>query len=197
MRQDARFKDGEAVTSASFARLLSSSFDALVTVDPHLHRRASLDEIFSIPSRVARAAPLLADWIAGNVKNPLVIGPDVESEQWVAAVAQRARAPHIVMTKERLGDRAVRISSPDLPAPGERTPVLVDDMISSGETMIEAARLLQQRGMKAPFCLTVHALFAEEAHQRLMRLAQRIISTDTVPHPTNAISVVDILAEPV
>ena len=97
MRQDKRFNDGEAVTSALFAKMLSQHIDWLVTVDPHLHRWHSLDQIYPIPSTVVAAAPLLADWIRNNVEAPVLIGPDEESEQWVSAVAAIAGAPHVVL----------------------------------------------------------------------------------------------------
>jgi ribose-phosphate pyrophosphokinase len=196
MRQDKSFHEGEAVSSTDFARLVSQSFDSLVTVDPHLHRRRSLAEIFSVPTRVEHAAPLLADWIAAHVDAPLVIGPDSESEQWVAAVAARAKAPYVVANKERLGDRRVIVSLPDLGQWAGRRPVLIDDIVSSGRTMIEAARTFAERGMKKPYCLAVHALFAEQSYQELQALAERVISTDTITHPSNGVSVAELLAGP-
>ena len=196
MRQDKSFHEGEAVSSVDFARLLSQSFDSLATVDPHLHRRASLGEIFSIPTRVEHAAPLLADWIVAHVEAPLVIGPDSESEQWVAAVAGRAKAPYTVANKERLGDRRVIVTLPDLGQWAYRRPVLIDDVVSSGRTMIEAAQALAERGMKKPYCLAVHALFAEQSYEALQALAEGVVSTDTIAHPSNDVSVVDLLAGP-
>jgi ribose-phosphate pyrophosphokinase len=195
MRQDSRFKDGEAISSVHFARLVSQSFDSLVTVDPHLHRRRDLSEVFTIPARVEHAAPLLADWIKAHVVNPLVIGPDVESEQWVAAVAERAgAAAYAVSSKTRLGDRQVKVELPDLSRWRHKRPVLIDDIVSSGRTMLETARELASRGMAKPFCLTVHALFADESYVELKALAERVVSTDTIPHPSNALSVVGLIA---
>lgn len=195
MRQDKRFKDGEAISSVHFAHLISQCFDSLVTVDPHLHRRRDLSEIFTVPTRVEHAAPLLADWIRTHVENPLVIGPDVESEQWVAAVAERAGgAPYAVSSKTRLGDRQVKIEVPDLARWRDRRPVLIDDIVSSGRTMIETARELATRGMAKPLCLAVHALFADESYAELNALAERVISTDTIAHPSNAVSVADLIA---
>lgn len=193
MRQDKRFKDGEAISSVHFARLISQSFDSLVTVDPHLHRRRDLGEIFTIPARVEHAAPLLADWIRNNVEAPLVIGPDIESEQWVAAVAARAEAPYIVSSKTRFGDRQVDVRIPDLDSWRGKRPVLIDDIVSSGRTMIETARQLAARGTAKPVCLAVHALFAEDSYARLLELSERVVSTDTVAHPSNGVSVVDLL----
>jgi phosphoribosylpyrophosphate synthetase len=79
----------------------------------------------------------------------------------VAAVAARANAPYAVANKERLGDRRVVVTLLDLSPWAERRAVLIDDIVSSGRTMIEAARTFAQRGMKKPYCLAVHALFAE------------------------------------
>lgn len=146
MRQDRRFNAGEAVTSRQVARLISEAFDWMVTIDPHLHRYGDLSEIYSIPTRVVHAAPLISKWVKANIEKPLIIGPDSESEQWVAAVASDAAAPYCVLEKVRHGDRDVRITLRNLEAWQGRTAVLVDDIISSGRTMIEAVRLLAEIG---------------------------------------------------
>lgn len=202
MRQDRRFQPGEALTSASFARLLSARFDWLVTVDPHLHRRRSLREIYTIPAEVVQAAPLLTEWIRGHVTAPLVIGPDSESEQWVREVAEAVPCPFVVLEKTRRGDRDVEVSAiPDLDRWADRTPVLIDDIISSAHTMIEAVRQLHERrevGLAAPFCVGVHGVFAEAAYEAL-QLARpaRIVTTNSIAHPTNAIDLSAVLAAPV
>jgi len=105
MRQDKQFHPGEAVTSSAFARLLSGFVDWLVTVDPHLHRRSRLEEIYSVPCAVLHAAPPISAWIQQHVERPLLIGPDEESLQWVEAVAKAAGAPYVVLHKQRRGDR--------------------------------------------------------------------------------------------
>ena len=194
MRQDRRFAPGEAITSRSFARLLSAAFDWLITVDPHLHRYASLGEIYTIPTVVVHAAPLLGAWIAANVAHPLLIGPDAESEQWVSEVAAGIGAPHVVLTKHRLGDRSVRIDLPDMTRFAGRQPVLLDDIASSGRTMLEAADRLLEARMPSPVCAVIHPLFAGDAYAALSKKASRIVSTDAVPHPSNAISLAETLA---
>jgi ribose-phosphate pyrophosphokinase len=195
MRQDRRFKPGEAVTSRVVARLLSGAFDWLITVDPHLHRYSSLGEIYHIPTRVVHAAPLISKWIASHVKNPVVVGPDSESEQWVSAVAADAGAPYVVLRKVRHGDRDVEISTGELDLPIGRTPVIVDDIVSSGRTMIEAVRLLKQRATAAPVCIAVHGLFVDDAEQVLANAGARIVTCNTVVHPSNAIDVAGTLAD--
>jgi ribose-phosphate pyrophosphokinase len=198
MRQDKRFHPGEAVTSRSYARLLSASLDFLVTVDPHLHRLHRLDEIYSIRTQVVPAAPLIARWLRGHVASPWLIGPDEESAQWVAEVARLADAPWTVLHKTRRGDRdvGVRLASPER-WPG-RVPVLLDDIVSTGETMLAAASLLKKNGLGAPLCIAVHALFDDEAQRRLLESgASRVLSCDTVAHPSNAIRMASLLARAV
>lgn len=194
LRQDHRFHSGEAITSVSFGRFLSASFDWLVTVDPHLHRYDSLDAVYAIPSRTVAAAPRLADWIARNVTNPVVIGPDAESRQWVSQVAMLAGAPWQVLEKERLGDLDVRISLPDLDRLAGRMPVLVDDIISSARTMIAASRHLIASGCPPPVCLAVHAIFADDSYALLAEVTRRIVTANTVAHGTNEIDLATDLA---
>ena len=195
MRQDNRFQDGEAVTSALFAKTLSQHIDWLVTVDPHLHRWHSLDQIYSVPSKVVPAAPLLATWIKANIEAPVLIGPDAESDQWVSAVAALAGAPHVVLEKTRRGDRDVSVSIPDPGVLRGRTPVLVDDIISTGRTMMAAARHALAQGLPAPVCIGVHAVFAGDAHEALLAAgAARVITTNTIPGPTAVIDVFPAMA---
>ncbi len=194
MRQDKVFNPGEAVTSQTFARLLSATFDRIVTVDPHLHRYPLLSALYQIPADSLHAAPVLADWIAANVAAPLLIGPDEESVQWVSGIASRIGAPFEVLRKTRHGDRSVEIAMPDLSAHRLRQPVLVDDIASSGGTLIEAARQFSAMGLPRPICAVVHALFAGDAFALLSEVAARVVSTDTVAHASNAVSVAPLIA---
>jgi ribose-phosphate pyrophosphokinase len=194
MRQDSRFKPGEGVTARYFARLLSSTVDWLVTVDPHLHRFDSLDGVYAIPTTIARAAPAIADWIAAEVSHPVLVGPDAESVQWVSAVAERCGAPFLILEKTRRGDRDVSITSPDGPWNGH-TPVLIDDIVSTGRTMIEATRQLCAAGSAPPMCVAIHAVFADALHDALVAAGARgIVTCNTIPHTTNQIDVLDALA---
>ena len=194
MRQDTIFKAGEGVTSAYFARLLSGFANSLVTIDPHLHRRSSLAEIYSIPTRVAHAANHISAWIRNNINNPVLIGPDAESEQWVADVAKDAGAHYTVLKKIRHGDSDVEISIPDVALYKTCTPVLVDDIISTGRTLIETILHLKQAAMKAPVCIGVHAVFAGNAYQNILEAgAEKVITCNTIPHPSNQIDVSDLL----
>jgi ribose-phosphate pyrophosphokinase len=195
MRQDKEFNPGEAVTSDYFAVLLSSFVDRLITIDPHLHRHGSMSELYTIPCKVIHAAPLLSDWIRQNVVNPVIVGPDSESEQWVSEVAQKAGAPFLVLEKVRRGDHDVDVSIPVVAAYQRRTPVLVDDIISTAHTMIETVGHLRIGGMAAPVCIGVHPVFAGNAFDDLITAgAAEVISCNTIEHPSNRIDVSGILA---
>jgi ribose-phosphate pyrophosphokinase len=190
MRQDARFHDGEAIASREFARWLSAAVDWLATIDPHLHRHARLDEIYSIPTAVATSVTQMAAWITANVADPLVVGPDAESVQWAGAIAAHAGCPCVVLEKTRHGDRDVDISVPDLGNWRHRTPVLVDDIISTARTMAVAAERVRAAELAAPVCVGVHALFSGDALQALAAAGvARIVTCNSIRHATNAIDV--------
>jgi ribose-phosphate pyrophosphokinase len=193
LRQDRRFEPGEGLSARYFARLLSGVVDWLVTVDPHLHRIAKLEELYSIPVEVVHTAPRLAAWVRAHIQHPMIIGPDAESAQWVSALAERTDAPHAVLSKRRLGPRTVDIRLPDLSACLGHHPVLVDDIISSGATMAEAIRLLKQAGWPPPACVAVHGVFADGSYQRLKNAgAAAIVTCNTITHPSNQIDVLDL-----
>jgi ribose-phosphate pyrophosphokinase len=188
MRQDKRFNGGEAVTSAIFAKLLSEYIDALVTIDPHLHRYKALEEIYACECKVLTAAPLMAEWIAGHVKKPLIIGPDMESEQWVQAVAGRTKAPFVILEKMRRGDREVEIVLPNIEKYQGTTPVLIDDIISTAATMIKTVELLRQQKFGRIVCLAAHSVFANNAYENLTKLGNvEVITVNTIPHSSNEI----------
>ena len=195
MRQDRRFNPGEAVTSREVARLLSGAFDWMVTVDPHLHRYGSLSDIYSMPTRVVHAASLLSQWVKAHVPNPVLIGPDSESEQWVSAVARDAAAPYTVLEKVRHGDRDVEISIRHTASIAGRTPVFVDDIISSGRTMLKALQLLSPNPDASPICLAVHGVFADQADTLLTRAGAKVVTSNTISHPSNEVDVTVVLAE--
>jgi ribose-phosphate pyrophosphokinase len=195
MRQDRIFHPGEALTSRTFAELIGRYFDALVTVDPHLHRHATLDELYDIPSTVLHAAPLLAQWIETHVDNPLIIGPDIESSQWVEHIALDAGAPWIAFRKSRRGDRKVRMTAPDLRKYMGCTPVIVDDIVSSGVTIRQALRLLRDQQFHSAYCLAVHALCTAATARRISDGSRGFFTSNTVASPDARFDVAPIIAD--
>lgn len=196
LRQDHRFREGEAVTSRHFARIVAGAMDWLVTVDPHLHRIPSLTDVYPIEARVLHAAPKVSQWIRANVERPLLIGPDAESVQWVNAVAAAAGSPSVVLEKVRRGDREVQVSIPDVSRWRGHTPVLVDDIVSTARTMIATVGHLIPSGLPAPVCVAVHAIFAGTAYEDLRAAgAGAVVTCNTIPHVSNGIDLTDVLAD--
>lgn len=195
MRQDSAFHPGEAISQPIIGDLIAHRFDTLVTVDPHLHRTKRLEAAVPVSRAIAiSAAPLMADWLAGRDGQPLLVGPDEESSQWVARIAQAADLEGCVAHKERRGDRDVIIALPDVDF-GGRDVVLVDDVVSTGHTLAAAARLLLDRGAASVSVLVSHALFVTGAMQALKAAGVgEIVSTDSIPHESNRLALAELLA---
>jgi ribose-phosphate pyrophosphokinase len=195
MRQDAAFRDGEAVSQRTIGRFLARYFDHLVTVDPHLHRTTALQDALPAKQVIAlAAAPLLGELVRARSGAALLIGPDQESAQWVEAVARAASCPFAVGRKERRGDRDVTVELPEI-AVGMREVVLVDDVASTGRTLAAAARACFARGAVKVSAVVTHGLFVGDALDAVRRAGVgEAWSTDSVPHSTNAVGLADLLA---
>ncbi|MFZ2388623.1 MAG: ribose-phosphate diphosphokinase [Polaromonas sp.] len=196
MRQDIAFLPGEAVSQRIVGKYLASLFDAVITVDPHLHRIAALQD--AVPVRqaiVLSGAPLLGEWIAQRRPNSLLIGPDSESGQWVAQAAAGRGLDHAVCQKVRQGDKAVQIVLPPVNVQG-RAVVLLDDVASSGRTLARAAQLLRAAGATSVDVAVTHALFAGDALQVIRDAGvAEVWSTDCIAHPSNAVSMAPAIAQ--
>ncbi|HEX5310764.1 ribose-phosphate pyrophosphokinase [Aquabacterium sp.] len=198
MRQDIAFHPGEVISQKRIGHFLSTLVDGIVTVDPHLHRISRLEEAVPLPYAVTLSgAPALSDWIANQLRSPLLIGPDAESEQWVQSAAARHGWDFGVCTKVRRGDHAVEIELPDLSVK-DREVVLLDDVASSGRTLAVACRLLLNAGAASVDVAVTHALFAHDAQHIIHQAGVRHIwSTDCIPHPSNTITMAPHIAQAV
>lgn len=196
MRQDMAFQPGEAVSQQIVGTLLSQWVDALITVDSHLHRVHQLKEAVPVnPAINLAATSVMSDFLGRQMDEPLLVGPDEESGQWVAAIARDRNFDYCVAHKERFGDRQVRVTLPDADY-RDRYIVLVDDVASTGHTLEQAARELARFQPAGISVLVTHALFVGDAEERLHRAGiGQIWSTDTIPHSSNALHLEHLLAE--
>ncbi|ARR53416.1 hypothetical protein HY78_08255 [Rhizorhabdus wittichii DC-6] len=194
MRQDKRFHPGEAISSRTFARLLSSSFDRIITVSPHLHRYRVLSELYTIEAVALDAAPMLVAWLRAHVDRPLLIGPDSESQQWVGSVAGLAGAPFVVGRKARSGDRQVSVELPVLDGYRHHNPIIIDDIISSGATLKMTAGKLREQGFSSVGCLAIHALLSDADRAALLDKVDLLVTSDSIENPHARIALAPLLA---
>lgn len=196
MRQDKAFHAGEVVSQRVIGRFLADRVDRLVTVDPHLHRVATLGEAVPAAETVSlSAAPLIGRFLAARSERPVLLGPDEESGQWVSVAAEAGQLEFSVGRKQRRGDHDVSIVLPDMPF-DDRPVVIVDDVAATGRTLATAARQVLARSARSVAVLVTHPVFAGDAEAHLRAAGVTAVwSTDSIAHPTNVIALAPLLAE--
>lgn len=195
MRQDVEFNPGEAVSQSIVGNLLGRYVDRFLTIDAHLHRTSQLDQVLGIPCENLSASGEIGRRVA-TLDEPVVVGPDAESAQWARAVADAAGCEWTVGTKTRFGDRRVRFDIEDPQRVRGHTAVLVDDIVSTGNTIIEAAKAIARHKPKAIHLYCVHGLFVEDAECRIRKAGvTAIASSNTIPHPTNDVDITGVITE--
>jgi len=201
-RQDARFYPGEAVTPSSLARLFEAAgTTSFLTIDCELHRLGGVAKVFKIPAQNLSAMPLLGRYARENLapRNPIVIAPDAGAEDLAAAVAKELDGEHFVFKKKRFRKEGsttskIRIDAGDLDVKG-RDAVFADDIISTGATIAEGAKLCSSRGAKRIFALCTHPVLGQGAIKRIKTAGvSKVIGTDTIPSPVSRVSVAPIVA---
>lgn len=194
MRQDMAFHPGEIVSQPLIGSFLAELFDAVLTVDPHLHRIDRLDQAIPLAHAIALSgAPRLGELIAGKRDAPLLVGPDAESRRWVQDAAAITGLAFGVCDKRRHGDREVAITLPELDVAGRQV-VLMDDVASSGHTVARAAEALLAAGATSVDLAVTHALFAGDALAVIEAAGVgEVWSTDCIAHPSNAMPMAPVL----
>ncbi len=201
MRQDIAFHPGEAVSQGIVGKFLADLFENVITIDPHLHRIQRLEQAVPANNAIALSATsLMADFLHKQFNDPvlqppILLGPDSEAEQWVSTVAKQDQWTYGVCNKIRTGDQEVEITLPEINLHG-RTVILVDDVASSGQTLAVAIKKCLSNNAKHVDVLVTHALFVNEAEQRLLQAGVRNIwSTDSVSHESNIIPLHNLLKD--
>ena len=199
MRQDTAFHEGEAISQKVIGSLLARCIDRVVTVDAHLHRTPEITAVFpGIQSDNLSAMPAISETLRKTGLDPatIVVGPDAESLPWVSGLAGRLGLSYAVARKTRRGDRSVAIEFHDTARIAGHPVLIIDDVVSSGGTLIACAKALTAAGVTAIDAVATHALFPEAAYSEMVSAGIRSIrSTQSVAHFTNAIALDELFID--
>jgi ribose-phosphate pyrophosphokinase len=191
-RQDRPFFPGEPVSARVLAHLAENLADAVVTVDIHSPHTLSA---FQKPVFEASGVPAIARLLRERSVD-LLVSPDKGGVERVKRMAQLLNLPWFSLDKKRIDSERVELSLPaEKPEIEGRNVVILDDVISTGGTIVEAARLLarQRAGSIAAAC--VHGLFLRDAFERIKAVSNALYSTDTLDNPAEKVSVAPDIAQ--
>lgn len=196
-RQDTRFNPGEVISLNVVSSLIEESgVNEVITVDMHLHRYTNINEVFKVPAQNLSAMEYIAKYIATNynLKDTVVIGPDEESEQWAKKVALVLKCDYDVLEKERISADEVKVVPPEVKVKGKDV-IIVDDIVSTGGTMVEAIKVVLKLGARRVIGACTHALLIGNALEKIYRTGiYDFIATDTIPSPVSVVSIAKSLA---
>lgn len=195
IRQDKRFHPGESVSSKIIGNLLSK-FDKIITIDPHLHRFKSLREVFHTQTQKLTANHLIEDFIAKKYKNPIIIGPDEESYQWAREIAMKIKSHAAILKKKRFSPTKVKIIIKSPVDIKNKDLVIIDDIISTGKTILETIKHLKTQKPKTINVIAIHGIFADlKTYKEIKKLSNSIITTNTIENIHGKIEVSHLIAE--
>ncbi len=195
LRQDKRFAPGECISLRTIAKNIDEDFDQILIIDPHLHRERTLKHIFKIKSKKLTANPLIEDYIKKRIKTPIIIGPDWESCKWAQKIAEKIGCDFAIMEKKRYSARKVTVKLNKKIDIKSKNLIFIDDMISTGNTLLRAIKAMRKLGAKKVTCFAVHGILVENALQKLRKAGATIITTNTIPNKVAKIDVSEIIAQ--
>ena len=196
-RQDKQFLSGEVITMSVVAKMLQSAgAKKVIVVD--IHSNTALNH-FNIPTENISAIPELAKYFKKlNLKNPLVVSPDAGGSSRSKKFASLLKSDFIVLKKHRdrkTGRVSIQTTKADVQG---KDLIIVDDMISTGGSVIKAAQFLKKQKCKRVFVACTHGLLVGDAEKKIRKAGvSRIISTNTIPGNTSKVDVSGILAKSV
>ncbi|HMK45887.1 MAG TPA: ribose-phosphate diphosphokinase [Methanocella sp.] len=198
-RQDTRHVQGEAIAIRSMLKALDfTGVDDIVSVDIHLHRLSlsDLSRFSRIKLHEASAVDLLAKEAGKRLKTPLVVGPDSESERWAARAAELLGSDYDVLEKNRLSAKEIRIKPRSMDVKG-RDVLIIDDIVSTGGTMMQVIRSLRDQGALRITAACTHAVLSDiDTLTGLFRAGMdEFISTNTINNEFGITDVSGIIAD--
>ncbi len=195
-RQDRSFRLGEPFSLRYILELFSKSgVSRIYTLMAHIPR---LTEIIGITEgmRVVNISVVdaVVDYINSlNFDNPLIVGPDCESEKWADAISHSLGTEHVALDKNRdinTGEVKTRGSIPNLRG---RQVVIVDDIISTGRTVENAIHLINKKNPDSIHVIAIHGIFTSGAIDRLSKYNVPIITSNTIHNPFSKIPIENII----
>ncbi len=187
-RQDKKFEEGEGVSARVMARLVEAQADSVYTMGLH---NPSVLSYFKIPAKEVDGMPAIARYLKGRGID-FVLSPDKGAVRHARAVSDAIGASWDWLEKQRIDSFTVRIAPKNLDVRGKRI-AIVDDLISTGRTIVSAAQAVRQQGAAWVVAACLHGLFTADALVHLKTLDD-VVSTDTVPSPVSKISVAEDFA---
>ena len=194
-RQDKMFLEGEGISVETIARMLKASgIDELVTVN--IHSEPAL-RAFPFPAKTLSAIPLIAEYfVAKGHKGAFALSPD-KGAMYIANQAQQVlggEAGHLDKTRDRYTGQTVQTAE-GLNVQGQ-TVIIFDDIISTGGTIVGAAKILREKGAKHVFCGCVHGLLIGDAEKRILDAGvEEIVGTDSVPGNVSKVSLAPLISQ--
>lgn len=189
LRQDKRFHKGEAISQRIIGGLVDKYFDAVYVMDPHLHRENKIGRIFKIKAVKLTANSMIANYVRKHIRNPVIIGPDGESYKWARNVAEILGAESIILKKKRHSSYHVEVRLNKKVGLKGKNVVIIDDIISTGHTILETAKILRKLGAKRIHCICVHGIFVNGSLAKLRKAGINVVSTNTIPSEAAKIDV--------
>ena len=189
-RQDRRFNPGEALSAKVMLRHLEMEMDRLLTID--LHKPDVLEWFARAPAKDLKAAPAIGGYFARHGID-LVLGPDKGAAQRADEVAKVIGCESDHLEKTRLSGTEVKISPSHVGA-RDKTVLIVDDIISTGGTIVAATNELKRLGARKVYAACTHGLFTGGAVERLQGTCDMIVSTNTLESEVSKISVAKVVA---
>tara|TARA_Y100000310_G_C20699605_1_gene828505 strand:- start:148 stop:1011 length:864 start_codon:yes stop_codon:yes gene_type:complete len=195
MRQDKQFHKYEVVSAPIMAKLISTYADELITIDPHLHRIPKLSKIFSIKTKTLTAVDLIANHIKKNIKDGVIIGPDGESYQWDIAVAKITHFPFTILKKVRKSSYNIKITFNDKIDVKGKNVIIIDDVISTGRTLLKTINHVKSFKPKGIYCFATHGVLAGDAASKIVKTGAKLICTNTIPNKYDKIDISKLISD--